>query len=62
MVAKDAPLRGSSIDAFYAAGWGGQRITVFPSLDKVAVSTGGNYVEQDPVDEIITHDVLPAVR
>ena len=50
------------IDAFYAAGWGGQRITGFPSLDMVVVFTGGNYVGQDPVDEIITRHILPAVH
>ena len=49
------------IDSFYAAGWGGQRITVFPSLDLVVVFTGGNYVGEDPVDDIITHYILPAV-
>jgi CubicO group peptidase (beta-lactamase class C family) len=48
--------------AFFAAGWGGQRISVFPSLDMVVVSTGGNYVAEDPVDEIITRFILPAVR
>jgi CubicO group peptidase (beta-lactamase class C family) len=47
---------------FFAAGWGGQRISVFPSLDMVVVSTGGNYVAEDPVDEIITRFILPAVR
>jgi len=50
------------VDSFYAAGWGGQRITVFPSLDMVVVFTGGNYVENEPVDEIISRYILPAVR
>jgi CubicO group peptidase (beta-lactamase class C family) len=52
----------TSVDAFFAAGWGGQRITVFPSLDMVVVFTGGNYVEAEPVDEIITRHILPAVN
>ena len=52
----------TSVDSFYAAGWGGQRIMVFPSLDMVVVFTGGNYVEDEPVDEIITRYILPAVR
>ncbi len=52
----------TSVDSFYAAGWGGQRITVFPSLDMVVVFTGGNYVEDEPVDAIITRYILPAVR
>ncbi|MCP4542198.1 MAG: serine hydrolase [Chloroflexi bacterium] len=50
------------VDSFYAVGWGGQRIIVFPSLDMVLVFTGGNYVDQEPVDEIITRYILPAVR
>jgi CubicO group peptidase (beta-lactamase class C family) len=51
-----------SVDAFYAAGWGGQKIIVFPSLDMVVVFTGGNYVSQDPTDEIVSRFILPAVR
>jgi len=50
------------VDAFYAAGWGGQQISVFPDLDMVVVFTGGNYVGQVPVDEIITRFILPAVE
>jgi CubicO group peptidase (beta-lactamase class C family) len=50
----------TSVDSFYAAGWGGQRITVFPSLDMVVVFTGGNYVQEEPVDEIIARYILPA--
>jgi len=50
------------VDSFYAAGWGGQRITVFPSLDMVVVFTGGNYLAEEPADEIIGRHILPAVR
>jgi CubicO group peptidase (beta-lactamase class C family) len=52
----------TSVDSFCAAGWGGQRIEVFPRLGLVVVLTGGNYVEEDPVDEIIAHYILPAVH
>jgi CubicO group peptidase (beta-lactamase class C family) len=52
----------TAVDSFYAAGWGGQRITVFPSLDMVVVFTGGNYVGEGPVDEIISRHILPSVR
>jgi CubicO group peptidase (beta-lactamase class C family) len=52
----------TSVDSFYAAGWGGQRIIVFPSLDMVVVFTGGNYVGREPVDEIVVHYILPAVQ
>jgi CubicO group peptidase (beta-lactamase class C family) len=51
----------TAVDSYYAAGWGGQRITVFPSLDMVLVFTGGNYVEGEPVDEIIERHILPAI-
>jgi len=49
-------------DSFYANGWGGQRIIVFPSLEMVVVFTGGNYIEGNPVDEIIERYILPAVQ
>jgi CubicO group peptidase (beta-lactamase class C family) len=51
-----------AVDAFYAAGWGGQYIYVMPALDMVVVFTGGNYVQEEPVDEIITRHILPAVQ
>jgi CubicO group peptidase (beta-lactamase class C family) len=38
----------TSVDSFLAAGWGGQRII--------------NYVGEEPVDDIITRYILPAVR
>jgi CubicO group peptidase (beta-lactamase class C family) len=59
---KTYPSGTTSVDSFYAAGWGGQRLMVFPSLDIVVVFTGGNYVEEEPVDEIISRYIVPAVR
>jgi CubicO group peptidase (beta-lactamase class C family) len=50
------------VEAFYADGWGGQRIMGFPSLDMVVVFTGGNYVQGHPLDEIVTRYILPAVH
>jgi hypothetical protein len=37
---------------------------MIPSLDMVVVLTGGNYgaKQKEPVDEIITRYVLPAVQ
>ncbi|MFC1997780.1 serine hydrolase domain-containing protein [Chloroflexota bacterium] len=52
----------TTIGSYFAAGWGGQRIVVFPRLDMVVVFTGGNYVEEEPVDVIIEGHILPAVR
>jgi CubicO group peptidase (beta-lactamase class C family) len=48
--------------SFAARGWGGQYIIVFPSLEMVVVFTGGNYSTPEPVDEILTRFILPAVR
>jgi CubicO group peptidase (beta-lactamase class C family) len=57
-------VNSQSVDTYFASGWGGQRIFVFPSLDMVVVLTGGNYgaKQEDPTDEIITRYVLPAVQ
>jgi CubicO group peptidase (beta-lactamase class C family) len=49
-------------ESFAARGWGGQYIFVFPSLEMVVVFTGGNYSTPEPVDEILTRFILPAVR
>ena len=51
-----------SYNSFYASGWGGQRILVFPQLDMVIVLTGGNYTRADSIKEIIEDHLLPAVQ
>jgi CubicO group peptidase (beta-lactamase class C family) len=48
--------------SYTASGWGGQRISVFPSLDMVVVMTGGNYLSEDPGQEILEEYILPAVE
>ena len=48
--------------SYLRTGWGGQRISVYPNLDMVVVLTGGNYAMPEPVNEIITKYILPAVR
>ena len=40
-------VNGSQIPVFAASGWGGQRITVVPSLNMVVVFTAGYYDEPD---------------
>lgn len=52
----------TTVDAFSAEGWGGQRIIVFPDLEMIVVFTGGNYASGDPSEEILTRYILPAVQ
>ena len=51
---------GKKIDMYYAAGWGGQYIMVFPDLNTVVVFTGGNYLSFRPPFEILKKYILPA--
>ena len=53
---------GSTIyDSYSGRGWGGQRVDIFPGLEMVVVMTGGNYVLEDPGNEIVEKYILPAV-
>ena len=55
---------GGAVETYFAAGWGGQQISVVPELDMVVVFTGGGYYE-DPLlspDEMMRDYVLPAAR
>ncbi len=58
---RDYSLDGKNYPSYSARGWGGQQISVFPSLNMVLVFTGGNYVDPDPVDNIIAEYILPSV-
>lgn len=49
-------------DSFFAEGWGGQKIAVFPGFKMVVVFTGANYVSDPPCDEILTRFILPAIK
>lgn len=51
---------GNRFPAFWAFGWGGQKIVVFPDQDTVVVFTGGNYTSADATAEILTEYVIPA--
>jgi len=51
-----------NIISIYADGWGGQRIMVFPSENMVVVFTGGNYIEQHPLDDIVTNYILRSLN
>jgi CubicO group peptidase (beta-lactamase class C family) len=49
-------------ESYLADGWGGQKIVIFPSLNLVVVFTGGNYATAEPVHEMISQYILPAVQ
>lgn len=49
------------VDAFYADGWGGQRIMVFPERDLVVVFTGSSYTKGHHLDDVVTGFILPSL-
>jgi len=48
--------------AYWAFGWGGQRIIVLPEHEAVVVFTAANYARSDPTLRILTQYVLPALE
>ena len=51
---------GKEFPAFWAFGWGGQKIVVFPDQNAVVVFTGGNYSSADTTAKVLTKYVIPA--
>ena len=51
----------SYIPVYFASGWGGQSIRIFPTLNIVAVFTGSNYATAHPIDYLISEYILPSV-
>ena len=51
---------GKRIQMFYALGWGGQYIIVFPELNTVVVFTGGNYLSKPTPFKILQRYIIPA--
>ena len=49
------------VEAIVRSGWGGQAIILLPKFDMVVTFTGGNYVNKDPVNEIVDHYIIPSV-
>ena len=46
---------------FYAGGWGGQNIMVFPELDAVVVTTGGAYTSSTRTFTLLEKYIIPAL-
>jgi CubicO group peptidase (beta-lactamase class C family) len=53
---------GKKIIMYYAGGWGGQYIMIFPELNTVVVFTGGNYVTKRPPFKILKKYIIPAIE
>ena len=58
---EDYSMGADSVQAVEANGWGGQSIMVFADLDSVVVFTGGNYLQQNRLDEVVSRYILPAL-
>ena len=48
-------------DMFYAGGWGGQNIFVFPELNAVVVTTGGTYTSSTRTFSLLEKYIIPAL-
>ena len=51
---------GKKIPAFWAFGWGGQKIAIFPNQNAVIVFTGANYTSADATAKFLVKYVIPA--
>ena len=51
---------GEEYPAYFALGFGGQKIYIYPNQNAVVVFTAGNYVSADTTTEILTEYVIPA--
>jgi len=53
---------GEEIYMFYAMGWGGQNIFVFPELGTVVVVTGGAYTSSTKTFALLEKHIIPAIN
>ena len=54
---------GREFSAYFASGWGGQWIIVWPEMNMVIVSTGGNYYTDMsmPIQTVIADYIIPSI-
>ncbi|WP_273565674.1 serine hydrolase domain-containing protein [Maribacter halichondriae] len=53
---------GKKINMYNAGGWGGQEIMILPELNTVVVFTGGNYLSNVRVFDILEDYIIPAIN
>jgi len=58
---KSFSVNSITYNSYFANGWGGQYIFVFPDISMIVVFTGGNYFNSSPVPELFSQYILPAV-
>jgi len=58
---KEYSISGKRINGFWADGWGGQKIMVFPELDIVVVFNGGIYTSNNQNLKILEKYIFPAI-
>ena len=52
----------NSYESYFAQGWGGQCIFVFPANHIIVVFTGGNYFTESPMLELLNSYILPVIK
>lgn len=52
---------GRKIPAYWAFGWGGQKIAVLPDQNAVVVFTGESYVSADATTQVLINNIIPAM-
>ena len=58
---KTYSVNSALVKAIIRSGWGGQAIILLPKFEMVIAFTGGNYISQDPVNEIVSQYIIPSV-
>ena len=54
--------RSHTVEAVLRSGWGMQKIVLFPDYEMMVIMTGGYYIDSEPVNEIISEYILPAMN
>ena len=50
-----------SVDVVLRSGWGCQKIELFPEYEMMVVLTGGYYLEDEPVNELLVDYIIPMI-
>lgn len=59
---REFSISGKRVNGFWANGWAGQKIMVFPELGTVVVFTGGNYTSNNHNLKILEKYIFPAIE